>query len=297
MHLRARGRARLPTHHDRAACTMARMLASGAVAGMAQPALRMKRAGVAEQGDELTRFGFAERRRAERDDGAGPWLPAEDGDKVVGQVDVGLVQLKDIGAGGDQLSEDRFWYCRRYPAPRTPCKRPSRPDGMRLADGRRRDAHLHWICDPLDRHGGFPRPERLDRWDGRFGRPMGWPLLNAGDHSPSRSSPARRSRSAPENRPRAAHAGRPPWFRLGRGADAGRKRGGYRVCGRHTEVWDLDIGAPIAIFHCDARARCYAAVDKRRRRRPRVPALAEKRRAGDRRLKQEAETTGTGAAG
>src|ERR1017187_3154755 len=40
---RAPGRARLPTHHDRAACTMARMLASGAVAGMAQPAFRMNR--------------------------------------------------------------------------------------------------------------------------------------------------------------------------------------------------------------------------------------------------------------
>ena len=39
----ARGRARLPTYHDREACTMARMLASGAVAGMAQPAFRMKR--------------------------------------------------------------------------------------------------------------------------------------------------------------------------------------------------------------------------------------------------------------
>src|ERR1022692_4911497 len=39
----ARGRARLPSHHDRAACTMARMLASGAVAGIAQPAFRMKR--------------------------------------------------------------------------------------------------------------------------------------------------------------------------------------------------------------------------------------------------------------
>ena len=37
---RARVRARLPSHHDWAACTMARMLASGAVAGMAQPAFR-----------------------------------------------------------------------------------------------------------------------------------------------------------------------------------------------------------------------------------------------------------------
>jgi hypothetical protein len=42
------------------------------------------------------------------------------------------------------------------------------------------------------------------------------------------------------------------------------KGGGFRVCGRHAEVWGLDIGLPIAIFHCDARARCYAAVDERR---------------------------------
>jgi hypothetical protein len=47
---------------------------------------------------------------------------------------------------------------------------------MRLADGRHH-AHLHWIRDPLDRHGGFPQPERLDRSNARFGWPMAWPLL------------------------------------------------------------------------------------------------------------------------
>ena len=37
------GRARSSIYQDLAACTMARVLASGAVAGMAQPAFRMKR--------------------------------------------------------------------------------------------------------------------------------------------------------------------------------------------------------------------------------------------------------------
>ena len=63
----ARGRARLPTYHDREACTMARMLASGAVAGMAQPAFRMNRSG----GQSLPRFGFHERACAERYYGPG----------------------------------------------------------------------------------------------------------------------------------------------------------------------------------------------------------------------------------
>ena len=112
VHLRARGRTQLPTHHDQAACTMARMLASGAVAGMAQPAFRMKRrvspnrtmssrdlastsAGVPSATTELV---------VEVADEDGGVLH-----EVVSEADVGLVvQLKGIGAGGDQVGDDRL---------------------------------------------------------------------------------------------------------------------------------------------------------------------------------------------
>jgi hypothetical protein len=90
---------------------MARMLASGAVAGMAQPAFRMKRR-VAEQSDELTRFRFNERGRAWRDDGAGVEVADKDGavrHEVVGEADVGLVvESEGVGTGGDQVGEDRL---------------------------------------------------------------------------------------------------------------------------------------------------------------------------------------------
>src|ERR1039458_7550426 len=51
-------------------------------------------ASVAEEGDELTRFRFDERRRAERDDGAGVEVADGDGEvlhEVVGEADVRLV--------------------------------------------------------------------------------------------------------------------------------------------------------------------------------------------------------------
>ncbi len=67
---------------------------------------------VAEHGDELTRFRFDERGRAERDDGAGVEVADKDGGvlhEVVGEADVGLVvEFQGVGAGGDQVGEDRL---------------------------------------------------------------------------------------------------------------------------------------------------------------------------------------------
>ena len=170
------------------------------------------------------------------------------------------------------------WYCRRHAARRTPRERPSRADGMRLADGRHH-AHLHWIRDPLDRHGGFPQPEHVARSNTRFGRPMASLFVPC---RPTYSIPViTRSRITFRTwRPAARGARLKATLLMSlRGGDAGREAGGFGVRGQDAHcvgpgdpVWSSPY--PIAIRPRVASIRRLAAQLYRRRRRPRAHPLA-----------------------